>query len=250
MTLSPELAAESTTPELQDTTATADLTTADLNTADLNAGDPSAAKAELRAQIRAQRKRVPAEERAARDESIQRHLLAALERHFPDHTATIAAFCAMPGEPGGQSLPTVLREAGYEVILPVVKYNPRRLEWRRFYGTGDLQANSMGILEPTGEAVGELTEAADVAVLPALALGSDGTRLGQGGGFYDRELADYDTAAACAPAPADEATASAKLMTIWALVDDSELRGSVPTAAHDLQIQGGISPSGFRALSA
>src|SRR5699024_9289098 len=112
-------------------------------------------------------------------------------QRFPDSRPVVAAFCALPGEPGGTDLPEALQEAGYEVVLPVVKHSPRRLEWRTFTGMADLVANSMGILEPTGENLGELVDTADVAILPALALGSDGTRLGQGGGFYDRTLAAF-----------------------------------------------------------
>src|SRR5699024_2472936 len=179
---------------------------------------------------------------------------AALGKQFPNSRPVVAAFCALPGEPGGTDLPEALQEAGYEVVLPVVKHSPRRLEWRTFTGMADLVANSMGILEPTGENLGELVDTADVAILPALALGSDGTRLGQGGGFYDRTLAafvpgdstlpsenvepSHVDATPTPPQTVDPATTlhvdqrfpAPRLQAIWAVVDHSELRVRVPAA--------------------
>lgn len=233
-----------------------------------NPEETRAAKAALRAEVRDARKQVPAAERAQRDRAIQRHLVTALEQRFPGSRPVVAAFCALPGEPGGTDLPEALRGAGYEVILPVVQHSPRRLEWRTFTGTADLVANSMGILEPTGENLGELVDTADVAVLPALSLGADGTRLGQGSGFYDRTLADF--VAAGAPRPSENVeisrsnsaptTASAvspvttpgvgtpfpapRLQAIWAVVDDPELCVCVPAAPHDLAVAAGITPRG------
>lgn len=233
-----------------------------------NPEETRAAKAVLRAEVRYTRKQLPAAERAQRDRAIQRHLVAALGQRFPDSRPVVAAFCALPGEPGGADLPEALRNAGYEVILPVVQHNPRRLEWCTFTGTADLVANSMGILEPSGENLGELVDAADVAVLPALSLGSDGTRLGQGGGFYDRTLADF-VAGDASIAPENPGRSSAKdaptgapavhpvttprgdrpgpaprLQAIWAVVDDSELGVCVPAAPHDLAVSAGISQNG------
>ena len=233
-----------------------------------NPEETRAAKADLRAEIRYTRKQVPAAERAQRDRAIQHHLVAALEQRFPGSRPVVAAFSALPGEPGGADLPQALRDAGYEVILPVVKHHPRRLEWRTFTGAAGLVANSMGILEPTGENLGELVDNADVAVLPALALGSDGTRLGQGGGFYDRTLADFVAGDASHPpenvevsnanaaptvAPAVNPVTipgvgtpfpAPRLQAIWAVVDDPELRVCVPAAPHDLAVATGITPRG------
>ncbi|HJD90845.1 MAG TPA: 5-formyltetrahydrofolate cyclo-ligase [Corynebacterium urealyticum] len=233
-----------------------------------NPEETHVAKAALRAEVRDTRKQVPTAERAQRDRAIQRHLVAALGKQFPNSRPVVAAFCALPGEPGGTDLPEALQEAGYEVVLPVVKHSPRRLEWRTFTGMADLVANSMGILEPTGENLGELVDTADVAILPALALGSDGTRLGQGGGFYDRTLAafvpgdstlpsenvepSHVDATPTPPQTVDPATTlhvdqrfpAPRLQAIWAVVDHSELRVRVPAAPHDLAVSAGITQNG------
>lgn len=194
--------------------------------------DPIAKKARLRSQIRAARAALSPEERARRDQHIHEVLLAQLAERFRKQRPTLAAYCAMRGEPGGQELPEMLATAGFPVLLPVVHNQSRELQWRYYKGREHLRANSMGILEPTGEATGPLEQLAALAVLPALAVGADGTRLGQGGGFYDKQFS----------------RAAARPSAIWALVDDAELLDSVPALEHDLKVDAAISPRGATAF--
>jgi 5-formyltetrahydrofolate cyclo-ligase len=68
--------------------------------------------------------------------------------------------------------------------------------------------------------------------VPALAVAVDGTRLGRGGGYYDRALAHAR----------DDAV-------LVAAVFDEELLESVPAGAHDRRVTAVVTPSaGWRQL--
>ncbi len=73
-------------------------------------------------------------------------------------------------------------------------------------------------------------------LVPALAAGRDGVRLGQGGGFYDRALADLP------PHPEGP--------LVVAVVHDDELlaAGEVPSAPHDRRVDAVLTPSGWVVL--
>ena len=83
--------------------------------------------------------------------------------------------------------------------------------------------------QPDGEARGaESLKEADLIVIPALAASADGTRLGQGGGWYDRALMHRSPGVA-----------------VVSLVFDDEVleSGVIPTEAHDVPIDAIITPT-------
>ena len=100
--------------------------------------------------------------------------------------ATVAAYVSIGREPGTGPLLDTLRSQGKRVILPVLQPDGD-LDWAVL--DGELQAASRGLLEPHGPLLGvEAVATADVVLTPGLAVSADGTRLGRGGGSYDRAL--------------------------------------------------------------
>ena len=83
--------------------------------------------------------------------------------------------------------------------------------------------------QPVGEARGaESLKEADLIVIPALAASADGTRLGQGGGWYDRALVHRSPGVA----------------VVSVVFDDEVLEsGVIPTEAHDVPIDAIITPT-------
>ena len=90
------------------------------------------------------------------------------------------------GEVDARLLAEALLARGCIVALPVVLGRAPRLESRRFVSAEALVGGPFGLLEPSPEA--ECVERLDVVVVPALAAGRDGSRLGFGGGYYDAFL--------------------------------------------------------------
>ena len=145
----------------------------------------AAEKAAWRERFRAVRRSLGA---AARAEASRR--IAARVAALPEVGAAGAVhlFWPLPDEVDLRSLADALRQHGVTVVLPAV-VGPRALAHRRYLGRDALVAGPWGLMEPTPDAPAVDLAALDVVVVPALALGRDGSRLGFGGGYYDAFLA-------------------------------------------------------------
>ena len=83
--------------------------------------------------------------------------------------------------------------------------------------------------QPDGEARGaESLKEADLIIIPALAASADGTRLGQGGGWYDRALTHR----------------SPGVPVVAAIFDDEVLEaGLIPAEPHDIPVDAIVTPT-------
>ena len=83
--------------------------------------------------------------------------------------------------------------------------------------------------QPSGEVLGaESLKEADLIVIPALAASADGTRLGQGGGWYDRAL-----------------THRSPGVPVVAVIFDDEVveAGLIPAEPHDVPVDAIVTPT-------
>ncbi|MCZ2825201.1 MULTISPECIES: 5-formyltetrahydrofolate cyclo-ligase [unclassified Modestobacter] len=175
------------------------------------------AKATLRATLLARRAdRSPAARAAAADA-----LATALAGRLAG-TSVTAAYVPAAEEPGAGRLPDALPG---RLLLPVVPARGRELSWAEH--DGRLVPGRFGLQEPTGPRLppGALAEA-DVVVVPALAVAADGTRLGRGGGYYDRALAHARPGA-----------------TLVAVLFDEEFVDQLPAGPHDRRVTAVVTPS-------
>jgi 5-formyltetrahydrofolate cyclo-ligase len=139
------------------------------------AGPATEGKRALRARLRAaRRERVPGRDRAADAAWIAREGVAAVEAAGVRPGQWVSTFESTPSEPPTDALVAALAARGIRVMVPLTLPD-LDLDWAEA-GTGG---------PPLGrEAIGE----ALVVFVPALAVDRHGTRLGQGGGSYDRSL--------------------------------------------------------------
>ena len=182
-------------------------------------------KAALRRRIRAERARRRPSERAA-----QGHALTGIALELPEIQGAhcVALYAATPTEPQTGPLRLALRTHGIGVVLPLVR--PEGLEWAWDTGAELLPAQGRGGPEPAGPTLGPrglLT--ADVVLVPALAVDTLGTRLGQGGGYYDVALPGLDLG-----------------IPIFAVVHEEEVFDAavepLPSQLHDVPVDGALTP--------
>jgi 5-formyltetrahydrofolate cyclo-ligase len=173
----------------------------------------STTKLALRDQLLTARRRLPLAVLGERARALADHLMEAPEVR---RAATVAAYVSVSSEPGTGPLLDRLAAAGKRVILPLVQPD-LDLEWAAYDGPDALRTARRGLLEPTGPSLGhDAISTADAVLVPGLAVARDGTRLGQGGGCYDRALARV---------PAGT--------FVCVLLNSEEVLGSVPRDDHD-----------------
>lgn len=110
----------------------------------------------------------------------------ALELPELAHARTVAAYVSVGSEPGTLALLDALRARDVDVLLPALLPD-NDLDWGSYDGEGSLtrvqHGGKMALLEPSGERLGpDAVTAADVVLLPGLAVDGRGMRLGRGGG--------------------------------------------------------------------
>ncbi|MBV7433277.1 5-formyltetrahydrofolate cyclo-ligase [Dermabacteraceae bacterium TAE3-ERU5] len=145
--------------------------------------------------------------------------------------AVIAAFHPTAAEPPLLAAWEDLAFSGFILLFPA--FSPQGLDWVPWDGSTDfLPSAAKGFgLEPAGERMGvDALQYADLVIAPALAVSEDGTRLGQGGGYYDRALLH------CRPQT-----------PIFAAVHPHEVlaAGELPRCAHDFPVDGAVTAAGI-----
>ena len=105
---------------------------------------------------------------------------------------TVLAFAAMPDEPDTAAMLRRALADGKRLLLPRVR-SRTEMDWVEIPSLSLLQPGAYGIPEPPADlpAADPGGDAATLALIPCLAAGTDGVRLGRGGGYYDRFLAQY-----------------------------------------------------------
>lgn len=135
------------------------------------------------------------------------------------------------GEIDTRPLIAGLRSQHTEVVLPVVtSFEPDQptLEHRRYVGPHALETNRWGIHEPTHTEMVD-PELLDLVFVPALGADRNGTRIGQGAGYYDAFLSSVSCPCV-------------------ALVYDGCITNSLPNMAHDVSMTMIVSEHGVLSL--
>ena len=191
-------------------------------------------KTALRSRLLAERAALSPEQRQEAALALGRRALDLLPDALPEISpdrlpATVAGYVSVGAEPGTRTLLDALRARGVRVLLPVLRED-NDLDWGAYGGAETLVRARRGLWEPAGARLGlGAVCAADLLLMPGLAVDGRGVRLGRGGGSYDRVLERLE--AAGSPAP---------LVT---LLYDGEVLPQVPAEPHDRPVDAAVTPS-------
>jgi len=190
-------------------------------------------KDEIRAGHRARRKALGAAQIEAAGQDIARHGLAWAAALPGGDSKTFAVYLGVGHEPPTKPLMEALHDAGHRVILPVCE-DDRQLSWVEWSPETLFHRSRFApIDEPDGERMDSSAVAgADGIFLPATAVDGSGSRIGQGGGYYDRLLERLDAAGQRPPAVA--------------VVYSGEVlpAGTIPAEPFDKPVAGALTPDG------
>lgn len=139
--------------------------------------------------------------------------------------STVGLYHANPYEAPTRGYARWFFENGRHVALPRFAARGDRMDfraWRDPYDDSDLELGPYGHLQPAAEA--EPVRPA-IVIVPLLAFTAAGARLGQGGGHYDRWLADHPD------------------VTAVGIGWDSQLVDELPLEPHDRLLRAVVTPT-------
>ena len=205
-----------------------------------------ATKTTLRAEIRGRRRArraLPSPQMGARSSHTDQAPLPA--RHRAEAEGIASQIRALASSMGGVTLPALFVSTPLEPDLSLtLDLFPRALlpilvdeagaalpgpRWGLWEAGQALVRLGRPPAQPDGEALGSAALAGtDLILIPALAASADGTRLGQGGGWYDRALMYR----------------SPGVPVVAAIFDDEVLEaGVIPAEPHDVPVDAIVTPT-------
>ena len=105
---------------------------------------------------------------------------------------SIGIYVSYEGEVDTHSLIELFLRQKKNVFVPLVQREKKRMSFSQIKSLQDLSPGEYGILEPILELRNGREPNLDVIVVPGVAFDNKGSRLGQGGGYYDQFLKKTD----------------------------------------------------------
>ena len=142
-------------------------------------------KKELRQTVLNRMKKLSGKEKEQADSWLTQRLLSSAAYQ---KAQVIATYLSMPHEVSTAAFIKQAQLDGKRVLVPKT-YGQGRMIFVD-YDESRLQKSSFGLMEPTSEEAVEKTEI-DLIHVPGVVFNSQGFRIGYGGGYYDRYLANF-----------------------------------------------------------
>lgn len=194
-------------------------------------------KEQIRREHRRRRRAMTSHELAAAAVSIAKYGTQWALELAPGPRSAFAVYLGVGSEPPTARLISAIHAAGHRVVLPVCEPE-RHLSWVYWTpATRFARSRFAPIDEPEGQRMPHLPSDVSGVFLPATAVDLAGSRVGQGGGYYDRLLASLDALGQRPPTAA--------------VVYDEEVlpSGAIPAEPFDRPVPTALTPSGLIQLS-
>lgn len=182
-----------------------------------------AAKAALRVAAHARRAALSPDDRAAAATTAAAHFFDKIAFRGED---VIAGYWRIRDELDCQPILIRLMDSGQKVVLPVVAGPEAPLDLRVWEADQPLYEAGFGTLAPSDLAP---RAAPDLVLMPLLGFDARGTRLGYGGGYYDRTLAGLG-----------------KKPLLVGLAFAAQELPDIPREAHDMPLDAVVTEAGVR----
>lgn len=186
-----------------------------------------AAKAALRKTAHARRAAIPPDTRLDHAKAIAEHFFQHVA-YTPDDV--IAGYWRIRDETDCKPILIRLMDSGQTVVLPVVSGDDAPLDMRVWEADSPLYEAGFGTLAPSDLAP---RAAPDLILVPLLGFDGRGTRLGYGGGYYDRTI-----------------VALARKPLLVGLAFAAQEFDDLPREAHDVPLDAVITEEGVRFFGA
>lgn len=148
-----------------------------------------ARKASIRDAMRAWRRQLPVEAARERSRHIAERVMALPA--FRAATALLSYVSVKENEAGTVEIIRSVLAEGRPVLVPITEAG-RSMTWSRLRALEHLAPAAFGVLEPASGFREIMTPPeGSVCLVPGLAFTVDGDRIGFGGGYFDRFLADF-----------------------------------------------------------
>lgn len=160
--------------------------------------------------------------------SISRQLQEVLfQSDLWKNAKTIGVYLSLGTEWDTRNIVEEAFKAGINVVIPKTVPDVRRMDFYQITDQSQAEQGHFGLYEPIVEETTYVDkDKIDLLIVPGLIFSKDGYRIGFGGGYYDRFLADFN-----------HKTVS--------LISSKQLKESVPIREYDIPVDHIITENGF-----
>lgn len=146
-------------------------------------------KGKLRERTKRMRRNLDPQQKAQMDREITKRIQSLYQYREAD---TLLCYVSTPIEVNTHQLIEEALARGKRVAVPRCVAGTREMEFYLIHSFEDLERRTFGVLEPKVPGCTKLTDfSRSLCIVPALMYDLCGYRLGYGGGYYDRFLANY-----------------------------------------------------------